>query len=334
MKSPNGSSRRQALQAAAAMLALAGFAHPAAAAPDVYPNGVVTMVVPFAAGGPTDVLARVLSAHMSKTLGQQVVVENPDGGGGSIGSAGVARSDPDGYTMVMGNLGSHAAAVGIYDNLPYDPVKDFEPVMLIGTTPMVVVVNKDLPVKSLKELTNYAKANPGKVGYGTAGKGSIGHLTGISFNQLTGAGVTHIPYRGLSEAMTDVVAGQIPMMFDQVVSGAPFIRSGVVRALAIAGPKRAEALPDVSSAPEAGLPEFETLAWSALFLPKNTPEPIVDKLVSALESAFQDETIQKRMKELGNDIPPREQGTPQALREFVSAEIAKWTPMIKASEDR
>lgn len=335
MKSPNGSSRRQALHGAAfAALALAGLLVPAAAAPDVYPSRVVTMVVPFAAGGPTDVLARVLSAHMSKTLGQQVIVENPGGGGGSIGSARVARSNPDGYTMVMGNLGSHAAAVGIYDNLPYDPVKDFEPVMLIGTTPMVVVVNKDLPVTSLKELVDYAKANPGEVGYGTAGKGSIGHLAGISFNQLTGAGLTHIPYRGLSQAMTDVIAGQIPMMFDQVVSGAPHIRTGAVRALAIAGTKRVEALPDVPSATEAGLTEFETLAWSAVFLPKNTPKPIVDKLVAALEAAFRDKGIQKRMKELGNEVPLPEQRTPEALRDFVSAEIAKWTPMIKASVER
>ena len=321
------------IRAALALTAALAFAGTATAADD-YPSRPMTMVVPFAAGGPTDVLARVLGAHMSKTLGQQVVVENPGGGGGSIGSARVARSDPDGYTMVMGNLGSHAAAVGIYDNLPYDPVKDFEPVMLIGTTPMVVVVNRDLPVKSLNELVAYAKTNPGKVGYGTAGKGSIGHLAGISFNQLTGAGLLHVPYRGLSQAMTDVIAGQIPMMFDQVVSGAPHIRNGAVRALAIAGPKRADALPDVPSAPEAGLPDFETLAWSALFLPKNTPKPIVEKLVGALEAAFRDEAIQKRMKELGNDVPPPDQRTPAALREFVSAEIAKWTPMIKASGDR
>jgi tripartite-type tricarboxylate transporter receptor subunit TctC len=236
--------------------------------------------------------------------------------------------------MVMGNLGSHAAAVGIYDNLPYDPVKDFEPVMLIGTTPMIVVVNKDLPVADLKELIAYAKANPGKLGYGTAGKGSIGHLAGISFNQLTGAGLVHVPYRGLSQAMTDVIGGQIEMMFDQVVSGAPHVTTGAVRALAIAAPERTPVLPDVPSAPEAGLPDFDTQAWSALFLPANTPRPIVEKLVAALEAAFRDEAIQRRMKELGNEVPPPERRTPEALRAFVTAEIAKWTPMIKASGER
>jgi tripartite-type tricarboxylate transporter receptor subunit TctC len=318
--------------AALALLALIG-ANPAVAAEE-YPSRPMTMVVPFAPGGPTDVLARVLGAHMSRTLGQQIVIENPGGGGGSLGSARVARSEPDGYTMVMGNLGSHAAAVGIYDNLPYDPVKDFEPVMLIGTTPMIVVVNKDLPVANLKELIAYAKANPGKLGYGTAGKGSIGHLAGISFNQLTGAGLVHVPYRGLSQAMTDVIGGQIEMMFDQVVSGAPHVTTGAVRALAVAAPQRTPVLPDVPSAPEAGLPAFNTQAWSALFLPRGTPRPVVDKLVAALEAAFRDEAIQKRMKELGNDVPPPEQRTPEALRAFVTAEIAKWTPMIKASGER
>lgn len=319
--------------AAVALLAFFGSAQTADAGDD-YPSRSMTMVVPFAAGGPTDVLARVLGQHMSRTLGQQLVIENPGGGGGSIGSARVARADPDGYTMVMGNLGSHAAAVGIYENLPYDPIKDFEPVMLIGTTPMVVVVTKDLPVANLQELIAYAKAHPGKIGYGTAGKGSIGHLAGISFNQLTGAGLTHIPYRGLSQAMTDVIAGQIEMMFDQVVSGAPHVAAGAVRALAVAAPQRAAALPDVPSAPEAGLPQFNTLAWSALFVPKNTPRSTVDKLVAALEAAFRDEAIQKRMKELGNDVPPPEQRTPEALRAFVAAEIAKWTPMIKASGEQ
>ena len=315
-----------------ALLGLFCVGQPARAAD--YPSRPITMVVPFAAGGPTDVLGRVLAQHMGTTLGQQVLIENPGGGGGSIGSARVARADPDGYTMVMGNLGSHAAAVGIYKDLPYDPVKDFEPVMLIGTTPMIVVVNKVFPAKDLKELIAYAKAHPGEVGYGTAGKGSIGHLAGISFNQLTGAGLSHVPYRGLSQAMTDVIGGQIEMMFDQVVSGAPHVMSGAVRALAVASPNRSPVLPDVPSAPEAGLPEFETLAWSALFLPKNTPPAVVDRLVGALEATFRDEAIRKRMKELGNDVPPPDQRTPEALRSFVAAEIAKWTPMIKASGEQ
>jgi tripartite-type tricarboxylate transporter receptor subunit TctC len=319
--------------ATVALLALLAGLAPAAAKDD-YPNRPITIVVPFAAGGPTDVLARVLAQHMGKTLGQQVLVENPGGAGGTIGSAQVARAAPNGYTMVMGNLGSHAASVGIYKNLAYDPVKDFEPVMLVGTTPMMVVVKKDLPVKTLKELVDYAKAHPGEVGYGTAGKGSIGHLAGISFNQQTGAGLSHIAYRGLSQAMTDVIAGQIEMMFDQVVSGAPHVRNGSVRALAVAAPKRVEILPDVPTSAEAGVPGFVTLAWSALFLPKDTPRPVVDKIVGALEAAFRDADIQKRMKELGNDVPPPEQRTPEALRAFVAAEIAKWAPLIEASGEQ
>lgn len=318
----------------AAILAIAALGLSAPADADDYPSRPITLVAPFAAGGPTDVLARVLGDHMSRTLGQPIIVENQTGGGGSVGSARVARSDPDGYTLVMGNLGSHAAAVAIYDNLPYDPLKDFEPVMLVGTTPMIVVVGKDVPARTLSELIAHAKAHRGEIGYGTAGVGSIGHLTGILFNSLTGAGLNHVPYRGLSQAVKDVIGGQIEMMFDQVVSGAPHVQSGAVRALAVAAPKRSPLLPDVPAAPEAGLPGFETLAWSALFLPKGAPKPVVDKLVAALEAAFQDPIIQKKMKELGNDVPPPTERTPEALRSFVAAEIAKWAPMIRAAEGK
>jgi tripartite-type tricarboxylate transporter receptor subunit TctC len=303
----------------------------APASAQTYPMRTITVVVPFAAGGPTDVLARLLGDHMSRSLKVPIVVENALGGGGSIGSARVARADPDGYTLVMGNLGTHAAAVGLYKNLPYDPRTDFEPIMLIGTTPMVLVTKKDFPAANLSELLSYAKSSPGKVVNGTAGVGSISHLATLYFMNLSGTDLRHVPYRGLSQVVNDLLGGQIDMMFDQLVTAAPQIRGGAVKPIVVAAKSRHRAIPEVPSAPEAGLPEFETLAWSALFAPKGTPKPVIDRLVAALNEAFEAPEIAKRMEELGNDVPPPERRTPQALGTLVAAEIDKWAPLIKAA---
>ena len=316
--------------AVAAVAVLAGMLS-GASAQQPYPMRPITVVVPFAAGGPTDVLARILGQHMSQTLGQQIVVENVTGAGGSIGAARVAKAAPDGYTMVMGNLGTHAASVGLYKNLSYDPRVDFEPVMLVATTPMVLVVRKNLQTDTLKEFIAYALANPHKVTFGSAGTGSISHLTYLLFTHLTKTEIQHVPYRGLSQAVNDLLSGQIDMMFDQVVSASPHILSGGVKPIVVTVPSRAAAIPKVPSSTEAGLPALETLAWTALFLPKATPKPIVERINTALDKAMRDETIAKRLTELGADLPAPAQRTPQSLGKLVRTEIDKWVPLIQAA---
>ena len=243
-----------------------------------YPTRPITVVVPFAAGGPTDVLARILGQHMSQTLGQQIVVENITGGGGSIGAARVAKAAPDGYTMVMGNLAT-------------DTLKDF---------------------------IAYAVANPHKLTFGSAGTGSISHLTYLLFTHLTRTEIEHVPYRGLSQSVNDLLSGQIDMMFDQVVSATPQILSGGVKPIAVTASTRAAAIPNVPSSTEAGLPELQTIAWTALFSPKAAPKPITARVNAALDQAMRDETVAKRWAELGADLPGEAERKPQALGEVGS----------------
>ena len=297
-----------------------------------YPSRLITMVVPFAAGGPTDILGRIVAQAIGPTLGQQVVVEDVTGAGGTIGAAKVARAAPDGYTMVMGNLGTHAASVGIYSNLAYDPRKDFEPVILVASTPMVLVATKTLPVKTLSDVVAWTKANKGKATMGSAGVGSISHLTLLLFNHLTGAGVTHVPYRGLSEASNDLLGGQIDLLFDQVVTATPHILNGSENAIVVTIPQRSPSIPNVPSATEAGLPQLQTVAWTALFMPKGTPAAIVNRINDAVRKAMQDPDVAKRLAQIGADVPPPEQRTPQALGQLVNAEIDKWVPLIKAAD--
>jgi tripartite-type tricarboxylate transporter receptor subunit TctC len=289
------------------------------------------MVVPFAAGGPSDILARIIAQFIGPLLGQQVVVEDTTGAGGTIGATRVARADADGYTMVMGNLGTHAASLGIYKSLPYDPRTDFEPVILVASTPMVLVTRKTLPLHRLDDVIAYAKANKGKTTMGSAGIGSISHLTLLLFNHLTGANVVHVPYRGLSEASNDLLGGQIDTLFDQVVTATPHILSDSENAIVVTIPQRAPSIPDVPSATEAGLPELQTVAWTALFMPKGTPALIVERINGAVQKAMVDPVIQKRLAEIGADIPPPEQRSPQALGRLVNAEVDKWVPLIKAA---
>lgn len=256
-----------------------------------YPTRPITVVVPFAAGGPTDVLARILGQHMSQTLGQQIVVENITGGGGSIGAARVAKAAPDGYTMVMGNLAT-------------DTLKDF---------------------------IAYAVANPHKLTFGSAGTGSISHLTYLLFTHLTRTEIEHVPYRGLSQSVNDLLSGQIDMMFDQVVSATPHILSGGVKPIAVTASTRAAAIPNVPSSTEAGLPELQTIAWTALFSPKAAPKPITARVNAALDQAMRDETVAKRWAELGADLPAEAERKPQALGKLVRTEIDKWVPLIQAA---
>jgi len=296
-----------------------------------YPSRPVTMVVPFAAGGPTDVLARILAQSMSQTLGQQIVIENVTGAGGSIAAARVAKAPPDGYTMILGNLGTHAASVALYKNLSYDPRVDFEPVMLVATTPMVLLVRKSLPVDTLKNLIAYAKEHPRKVSFGSAGTGSVSHLTYLLFTHLTETEIQHVPYRGSSQVSNDLLAGQIDMTFEQAISASQYIASGAVKPLAVTAPTRAAAIPDVPSTTEAGLPDLQTIAWTALFGSKATPQPIIERINAAVDKAMREETSAKRMADLGADLPPPDQRTPQTLGTLVRSEINKWGPLIKAA---
>ena len=294
-----------------------------------YPVRPITMIVPFAAGGPTDVLARILGQHMSQSLGQQIVVENVTGAGGTIGSARVAKAAPDGYTMVMGNLGTHAASMGLYKNLSYDPRTDFEPVMLIATTPMILLTNKGLPVETLQDFIALAKQR--RLSMGSAGIGSISHLTYLLFGSLTKSEIQHVPYRGLSQAANDLIGGQIDSLFDQVISATPHIVSGSVKPIVVTAATRAASMPKVPSSREGGVPNLETLAWTALFVTKATPSPIVTRINVAVDKAMRDEAVAKRLAELGADLPPPGQRTPQVLADLVRSEAAKWVPLIRAA---
>ena len=300
-------------------------------AEEQYPARSITMVVPFSAGGPTDVLGRIVAQFISPLLGQQVIVENTTGAGGTIGAIRVARAAPDGYTMVMGNLGTHAASLGMYKNLSYDPRSDFEPVILVASTPMVLVTRKALPVRTLNDVIAYAKANKGSMTMGSAGVGSISHLTLLLFNHLTGADTQHVPYRGLSQATNDLLGGQIDAMFDQVVTATPHILSGGENGIVVTIPNRAKSIPNVPSSTEAGLPELQTIAWTALFMPKGTPPKIVLRINAAVQKAMQDPAVAKSLAEIGADVPSPEQRTPEALGHLVNTEIDKWVPLIKAA---
>ena len=295
-----------------------------------YPAHPITMIVPFTAGGPTDVLARVLGQHMSQTLGQQIVIENVTGAGGTLGSVRVARAAPDGYTLVMGNIGTHAASVGLYKNLAYDPSADFAPVMVIATTPMVLVARKDLPADTLADFVALAKQR--RVMIGSAGTGSASHLTLLLFASLTKADVQHVPYRGLSQAMNDLLAGQIDAIFDQVISASPHIVAGSVKPIVVTAQSRAKAIPRVPTSVEAGLPDLQTITWTALFAPKGTPQPIVARVGAAVDQAMQDPAVSRRLAEIGADLPPPgEPRSPRALAALVNSEVAKWVPLIRAS---
>jgi putative tricarboxylic transport membrane protein len=295
-----------------------------------YPTRSMNMVIPFSAGGPTDVLGRIVGQRMGQSLGQQIIVENVTGAGGTLGAARVAKASPDGYTMVMGNLGTHAASVGLYKNLSYDPRTSFEPVMLASTTPMVLLAKKDLPVRTLQDVIALARTR--QLTCGNAGVGSISHLTILLFDKLAKIKVQHVPYRGLSQAMNDLLGGQIELMFDQVISASPHIAGGDVRPIAVTGATRAAAIPDVPTTAEAGLPELDTTAWSALFVPKGTPQAIVARLNAALGEAMEDKDVVARLAKLGSDVPPPDARTPEALGKLVRSEIDKWVPLIASAE--
>jgi tripartite-type tricarboxylate transporter receptor subunit TctC len=296
-----------------------------------YPARSVTVIVPFAAGGPTDIVARIVADHMSRTLGQQLVVENAVGAGGTTGVTRAMRASPDVYTIVMGHMGTQAAAVALYPNLAYNPTVDFAPIGMAAGTPVLILAKKDFPAKDLKEFAAYVKGNVANLNMAHAGIGSVSHVTCLLLNSILGVKPTAVPYNGTGPAMNALVGGQVDYMCDQIVNVVPQVNGGTIKAYAIGTPERNPALPDVPTAREAGLPEFQASAWNALFAPKGTPQPIVDKLSAALDKALSDDTTRKRLLELGSDIPDGPRRGQQALAALVKSEIEKWAPVIKAA---
>ncbi len=312
------------------LAAMALAAWTASATAQNYPTKPITVIVPFAAGGPTDVLTRLVGDHMSRTLGQQIVVENVSGAGGTVGSTKAFRSDPDGYTLIVGNVGSHAASQTLYKNLRYDP-REFEPVGMVAGTPMYVAVRKEFPAKTFQEFLDHVKKNPGKVTNAHAGVGSTSHLVCLFLSNLTGINMQPVPYRGTGPAMNDLVAGQVDSTCDQAPTVVPQAQGNAIRALVIAEPERSKATPDVPTSAEAGLPEFRATGWNAMFAPKGTPKPIVDKLSQALNAALNEESVKKRIDELGSIPPKPEEANPQWLGQFVKSEVDKWGKVIQAA---
>jgi len=315
-----------------AALAAATLAFSAPANAQKFPTRPITMVIPFAAGGPTDVLGRVIAGRMSEVLGQQVVVENITGAGGMTGSARVANAAPDGYQFVLATVGSAAQGQTLYKHPLYNTVTDFTPVVLIANIPLVLITRKDLPVSNFKEFVAYAKENQANMQFGSAGAGSATHLGCVLMNYLIGLNITHVPYRGTGPAMQDLQGGRIDYLCDVMTTAKPQIDGGAVKGLAIFDSKRSPALPNVPTAIEQGSPpDLIAYTWNAIFLPKGAPEPIVKTLHDAALSAMHTPTVRERLTDLGAEIVPDDEATPQYLGEYVKSEITKWAVPIKAS---
>ncbi len=319
-------SRRFAL-AHPLVLAVLAFASSIAAAQD-FPTHAVTIVVPFSAGGPTDTIARIMAQRMTKALGQTVVVENVTGAGGTIGGAKVAHARPDGYTMAIGHVGTHVIT-GAIQKMDYDAYADFQPVAMITTNPQIIVSKNDVPAKTLKELIAWAKAKSEPMSVGTGGPGTPAHVSGVYFQQQAGVPVQIVHYRGAAPALQDLMAGHIDSTFDQAANSLPQVRAGRIRAYAVTAPTRLAAAPDIPTVDEAGLPGFYMAVWHAFWVPKGTPRPVVDKLNAAVRESLQDPEVRRKLGDLGQEIMPPEQQSPEALRTHHKAEIDKWWPVIR-----
>ncbi len=321
----NGISRRLAI---GALLALAG-AGPMAARAQDYSTRTITMIVPFAAGGPTDVVARIVTAHMARTLGQIIVIENVVGAGGTTAAIRAARAANDGYTLITGHMGTHAAAVPLYPNLAYDPEKDFAPVALLAGMPIVILARKDFPPKDFREFVAYVKANADTVKAADAGVGSVSQVTCQLLHSTLGVKPKDVPFNGTGPAMNALVAGRVDYMCDQIANAVPQIGRGTIKAYAVATPERNAALPQIPTTSEAGLPAFQVQAWNAIFAPKGTPAPVIARLNAAAVKALDDEDVRQRLLELGSVIPPPAERTPEALAALVKSEIRRWTSVLK-----
>lgn len=324
MSFDNSSAQRRSILAALAVVITAAAA-PAFA--QAFPDRPIRLVVPFPPGGPTDIVARPLAQLLGESLKQPVVVENRGGAGGSIGADLVAKSPPDGYTLLMGTVGTSAINIALYRKLPHDPVRDFTPIALVASAPVAVVVNPASGINSVNDLVARAKASPGKVSFGSAGAGTPGHLTGEMFATASGVKLQHVPYKGSAPAVTDLLGNQIPMMFDPVQSVIAHVRSGKLRALAVSGKKRSPVLPDVPTLDEAGVRDFETTAWWAVFGPANIPRDIADKLRVEIERVARSDAFREKLGNLG--VQP--QAEPVPLADFQKAEVAKWGKAVRDS---
>src|SRR5882672_9224313 len=302
---------------------------PAHAQAQPYPARSITMIVPFAAGGPTDVISRIVTGHMAQTLGQSIIIENVVGAGGTTATARAARAANDGYTLITGHMGTHAASVPLYPKLAYHPEKDFEPVALLAGTPILILAKKDFPAKDLKEFITYVKANTDKMNMAHAGVGSVSYSSCELLSAVLDIKPVGVPFNGTGPAMNALVGGQVDYMCDQIVNAVPQINGGTIKAYAVATAERNPSLPDVPTTTEAGLPAFQAQAWNAIFAPKGTPADVVAKLNAAVVKALDDEGVRKRLLDLGSVIPAAADRTPAALGTLVKNEIAKWTPVLK-----
>jgi tripartite-type tricarboxylate transporter receptor subunit TctC len=315
--------RTVAAVAAALMLTQAGGAFAQA-----YPTRPIIMVVPFAAGGPTDVLARIMAERMGKHLGQTVVVENTTGAAGSIGVGRAVRSPADGYTLSIGHWSTHVVNGAIYP-LNYDLLKDLDPVAMIASNPQLIVSNNSVPAKDLKELTAYVKANPDKISVGTAGVGAASHIGGVYYQNLIGAKLQFVPYRGTGPALQDLMAGHIQLMFDQASNSLPQVRAGKIRGYAVTQKNRLVSAPEIPTVDEAGVPGLYMAVWHGIWVPHGTPKAVNAKLNAAIVETLADAAVRQRLVEMGQEIPTREQQTPEGLGAYHKAEIEKWWPLIK-----
>ncbi len=316
-------------QIALAVLFAVGLA--AAAKAEDYPSRPITMVIPFAAGGPTDVLGRVVADRMSQLLGQQVVVENVGGAGGMTGVQRVAQSPPDGYTIALGTVGTHAQNQTLYKRPLYNAATDFTPVALMAQVPLVLIARKDLPANNLQEFIAYAKANQSKMSFGSAGAGSATHLGCVLLNAAMGVDIQHVPYRGTGPAMQDLAAGRIDYLCEIVTTALPQIQGGTVKPIAMLSLDRSPVLPNLPTANESGLSKFEAYTWNAIFLPKGAPREIVNKLHDAIAETMKTPAVKNCLEGLGVVIVPPEKETPEYLDQFVKSEIEKWAAPIRAS---
>jgi tripartite-type tricarboxylate transporter receptor subunit TctC len=320
--------RRQFLHLAAGASALPALSRAARA--QTYPARPITIVVPYPAGGPSDTVIRIISEKLKASLGQSIVIENVGGAGGSIGVGRVARATPDGYTLVAGIWNTHVANGALYA-LTYDVVRDFAPLSLLVTAPYVIVARKTMPANKLSELIDWLKANPAKASQGSAGIGGMGHVAGVLVQNLTGTRFQHVPYRGSAPAMQDLVAGQIDMMFDVPSITLPQVRSGRVKAYAVTAKSRLALAPEVPTVDEAGLPGFYLSFWQGFWVPQGTPKDIIVRLNRAAMEALADVSVRQRLADIGQEVFPTDQQTPEALAAYQKAEIEKWWPIIKAA---
>ena len=301
---------------------------PFAAQAQSYPSRAVRLVVPFPAGGTTDLLARAMAQKLSEALGQQFVVDNRPGAGGNIGADTVAKSAPDGYTLLMGTVGTHAINPGLYPKMPYDHIKDFAPVVLVAGVPNVLVVHPAVPVRSVTELVTLAKDKPGTINFASSGAGTSIHLSGELFKSLTGAQITHVPYKGSAPALTDLIGGQVQIMFDNLPSALPHIKAGKLRAIAVTSTKRAPALPDLPTIAESGVSGFDASSWFGLLAPAGTPKDVIQRINAEANKALQSPEMKEKLLGQGAEAVGN---SPEFFAEYIKAETAKWAKVVKES---